>query len=161
MRLNVRRIVLWLIVAPVGAAFCAAFALALAYWLFGYGAPSYRTWQFNPSPAPLVGVTIFYGLVAGALAVAANATIGTAWQITAHRLRLRALPTHLAAGVVSGFAFAAIITWNIHSNQRLDQLTEVMPLLNFGATIGGLTAWFAWLIRRPDRDAPNLPTSAS
>jgi hypothetical protein len=29
-----------------------------------------------------------------------------------------------------------------------------------GIALGGMTGFFAWLIRRPDRDAPNPPTSA-
>jgi hypothetical protein len=38
-------------------------------------------------------------------------------------------------------------------------LFTFLLLLALGVSLGGLTAVFAWLIRRPDRDAPNPPTS--
>ncbi len=41
------------------------------------------------------------------------------------------------------------------------ELSMFLLLLALGATLGGLTAAFAWLIRRPDRDQPNPPTSPS
>lgn len=160
MRLNIERLGAWLIIAPIGAAFCAAFTLSLAYWLFGFGATGHVDWKFNPSPAPLLGLTFLYGSVAAVLALAANATIGVAWQVLADRLRWRTLPAHLMAGITSGTAFGTVILWNVLvANWRVRQLTDVAPLLCFGAVVGGLTALFAWLIRRPDRDQPNPPTS--
>ena len=57
------------------------------------------------------------------------------------------------AGALLGGAFGVAIP---------PSMTAIMAILcAYGAALGGLAGFFAWLIRRPDRDAPNLPTSGA
>lgn len=157
--LNSASIGAWLILAPIGAAFLASFALALGFWLIGLGEPGAAAWTFHPSPLSVIGVTFLYGLASSIIALVANATMGLFWQLVAYRWRVRALPAHLIAGVCAGVAVAVVFLWDVIQFSPTPSV-DLALLLSFGGVIGGLTALFAWLIRRPDRDAPNPPTSA-
>lgn len=53
-------------------------------------------------------------------------------------------PAYLAGDFDSGIA---IVGW----------LSSFFMMVGLGAALGGLTGLFAWLIRRPDRDAMNAP----
>lgn len=55
-------------------------------------------------------------------------------------------PRYLSGDLEGG---AAIMNW----------LRGFITMMALGGALGGLTGTFAWLIRRPDRDAPNPPTS--
>lgn len=76
--------------------------------------------------------------------------LGLPWHWLAQRFQWRSRPTYISAGLamgaVSGLAISTLTQANIGS----------MTL--FAGAIGGVTAWVAWLIRRPDRDAPNPTT---
>jgi hypothetical protein len=161
MTLNYARVGKWLGGAPILASLCASFTFALANWAVGFGAPNPDTWSFSPSPIPLISVTLFLWLFAGILAIIANATLGVAWQVIAHRFRVRSLIAHLSAGAVCGMAFSAMILWEPLSWSFGDgRPLHLLPITSFGVLIGILTALFTWLIRRPDRDAPNPATLA-
>lgn len=41
-----------------------------------------------------------------------------------------------------------------------DSLSDALPFLPVGGGTGAATGFFAWLMRRPDRDAPTPPTPA-
>lgn len=92
-------------------------------------------------------------------------TLGPAF----HRFALRKGWTrgriYTLAGAATGFAAPALVylvIWgaNIFAAARGEASINAAVLLPlaicaYGGIVGGLTGFFAWLIRRPDRDQPN------
>lgn len=93
-------------------------------------------------------------------------TLGMAWRWVAEANRWRASWQYWMPAAVCGFALAflfinagALVSGEAHLVWRWFQ--GMLPAYLYGAALGGFTALFAWLIRRPDRDAaPNPPRSA-
>jgi hypothetical protein len=83
------------------------------------------------------------------------ATVGLAWHAFAQLRGWRSIHAYWPAGlVVSQILPAATVIWGAsvagHWTADAGRAWAVMAL--YGAMLGGLTAVFAWLIRRPDRD---------
>ncbi|QGZ94540.1 hypothetical protein [Terricaulis silvestris] len=104
----------------------------------------------------------------GVLALFANlsiaSTIGLFWHASARVFGLRGLLAYALPAVAVGALLALtliVVTENRAPEPRYSTFVGVVNLLSLGASLGGLTAVFAWLIRRPDRDPPNPPTPAS
>lgn len=98
-----------------------------------------------------------------AVTLVASVIIGLPIHIAAQRLRITAAPAYFAIGAAAAailIVAAALLTlgdWTFVD----EALQDAVQYAIVGIPTGGLTALFAWLIRRPDRDAPpNPPTSA-
>lgn len=129
-----------LAIAGGSAAASAITTLALAAWNIANSAAL-------SADAPIAYVA-FCGLLCAVTAVGA-ASIGLVWHSVSLRKRwtpvwVYVLPAMLIGGLVpiilaapSGFSGGASL---------------LAPLVGIGLGHGGLTALFAWLIRRPDRD---------
>ncbi len=106
--------------------------------------------------------TFFWIFVTGAFfslfAIAGAATIGLLVHTFLMRAHRRGPFVYVAAGAATGVIFALPFGAPFTPNPADIFPMAVMP---FAVSIGALSALFAWLIRRPDRDAPpNPPTSA-
>jgi hypothetical protein len=103
-------------------------------------------------------------LVAFVANLIAASTLGVAWRWLADAKHWRAAWQYWLPASVCGFAIAFLF---VNGGALLSGETQIvwrwfqgmLPFYAYGATLGGLTALFAWLIRRPDRDAPNPPTA--
>jgi hypothetical protein len=90
-------------------------------------------------------------------------TIGLAWHAFAHARGWRSVHAYWLPATMVGVIPPALIvlapalrgeSWMAGS------LSSGVVLSLCGASLGGLTGLFAWLIRRPDRDAANPATPA-
>jgi hypothetical protein len=102
-----------------------------------------------------------------ALASLANlfvaSTIGLFWHAYARVFGLKGLAAYVLPAIAVGALLALtliLVTESRAPLPRYDSLVGDVTLISVGAALGGFTALFAWLIRRPDRDAANPPTSA-
>jgi len=109
----------------------------------------------------------FYALAYG-VSVGAGAMIvgGIPAHLILKRLGLRAVWVYALAGVLVGVAtpfavFAAVsaMTGGGYTAQQVGN--DAIRTLPLSAWLGLCTSLVAWLIRRPDRDEPNPPTSPS
>lgn len=82
------------------------------------------------------------------------AVLGLPAHSVLYRSRHRALPFYVLAGVL-----CALAAWILTSLFGISIRTVTEGAV-FIALSGALTAGIFWLIRRPDRDAPNPPTSS-
>jgi hypothetical protein len=100
-----------------------------------------------------------------ALAALAAGTAGLAWHAIAVRRGWTHWFAYTLAGVTLGAALPASLTSPIWIAEIVNPAFELwgrafsLIVTIVGAFVGLLTALFAWLIRRPDRDAPNPHTS--
>jgi hypothetical protein len=99
--------------------------------------------------------TIFFNFVVGAMMSAiVGATIGLGWHRIALSKNCRGALAYWLPGLIVG-ATAYLLMVAMRGG-----MTTWPLLILWGATLGGFTGAFFWLIRRPDRDAPpNPPTS--
>jgi hypothetical protein len=87
---------------------------------------------------------------------------GLPLHLALKQLSLSGWPPYALIGLTTSVAailLAAIVTMGDVSALG-DALSDAVPFLYIAAISGVATALFAWLIRRPDRDAPNPPTPA-
>lgn len=122
----------------------------------------------NPTDSNALAIVlaswIFIAFIAN---VVAAFTLGLVWRWVAEANHWRASWQYWIPGALSGFALAfafvnAGALLSGESNLVWRWFQGMLPAYIYGAALGGLTGYFAWLIRRPDRDAtPNPPTSAS
>lgn len=84
---------------------------------------------------------------------AVAATLGLGWHILCQRIGLTSVHAYWIAGAMVGAVPGAL--WLLPSGSFL-----IAAIIPYGAVLGGLTGLFAWLIRRPDRDATNPTTSS-
>jgi hypothetical protein len=130
---------------------CASIILAFAGWAFGVGSP-HVDWRFDASLAPLLGSFLVLTLIGSLFAVPANLTIGSLWRSIARELKIKGWLAHCLAGATSALVVSAFV------------LRSSFALMNhlalWAIAIGLLSSLFAWLILRPDRDAPNPDTRA-
>lgn len=90
-------------------------------------------------------------------------TIGLLWHVYARVFGLTHLLAYVLPAIALGAGLVLVFIEVIGTNEpELNEGTKFghLLLLALGASLGGLTALFAWLIRRPDRDAANPPTSS-
>lgn len=130
------------VLAPLGGALVAALPFA---W------PQSDDAALEVVAAPVrVALAFFYAVIV----VAPLAwLLGLPWYFGARRLHWKRRNTYvfsgLGLGVLAGTIAAALFS------------TETEPhLAIYCGVVGAFTAYFAWLIRRPDRDSPNPPTSS-
>jgi len=111
---------------------------------------------------PLLLVTwifvAFFANTIGAL------TLGLVWRWFAEKNGWRCALHYWLPGAICGFAVAflfvnggTLLTGDTSSAWRWFE--TMFPVYIYGAALGGFTAWFAWLIRRPDRDGANPDTA--
>jgi len=100
-----------------------------------------------------------------AFAALAAGTLGLAWHAIAVRRGWTNWFAYTLAGVLLGAALPAALTAPIWIAEIINPPMELwgrafsLIATVVGAFVGLLTALFAWLIRRPDRDASNPPTT--
>ena len=91
-------------------------------------------------------------------------TFGAAIHAAAAHFRVRSIFIYLACASVLGASIAFLmLDWILHAWFSMDapwgsprKLAVLkLQIVAFGAGVGGATAALFWLIRRPDRDAPN------
>lgn len=99
-------------------------------------------------------VLAMYGVV---IVAALTSTLGLFWHALACRFRWRSLGAYIFAGGLFGAVISATV--RITMVERTS-IAELMFLLFWLMATGVITAGTAWLIRRPDRDPPNPPTSS-
>ncbi|MEQ1818257.1 MAG: hypothetical protein ABL871_06570 [Terricaulis sp.] len=92
-------------------------------------------------------------------------TLGLIWHLAATKRGWTNAFVYVGAGLLMGAAIPAVLSapmWvpqlNYHAGEALG-FGFGMGLTAVGAIMGTLSALFAWLIRRPDRDAANLATA--
>lgn len=95
----------------------------------------------------------------------AAASVGLVWHSFAYRRNWRSVQTYVVPGLLVGIAipFALFVLPPLLGGSGLDQvgvgfIFAIAAVI--GMALGGFTALFAWLIRRPDRDAPNPDRAA-
>jgi hypothetical protein len=88
------------------------------------------------------------------VALVATFVVGLPWHAFAYSRGWRRSWAYWPAGIVLGVALLSIIT------MPFGIADEMAEFIVYSGMVGGLTALFAWLIRRPDRDPPNPPTPA-
>jgi hypothetical protein len=104
---------------------------------------------------------LFYGFLVGAIVAA---SLGLAWHTLAmkrgwHRPFYYWGPA-LACGVLSGVALWVAIASGFGVEDP-DAWSALLFLVLYASALSGLTGYFAWLIRRPDRDIANPANTTS
>jgi uncharacterized membrane protein YfcA len=102
--------------------------------------PEYSEWNALPLFATMNTI----------LSLAIASTLGLAWHAFAMRRHWTGLAFYLAPAAIVG-VLGGLMASSGSSPFRMGA---------YGALLGALTALFAWLIRRPDRDAPNPDRAA-
>jgi hypothetical protein len=107
----------------------------------------------------LIGNAVVIALYAACfLALPAMVVIGLPAHAALSALRLRHAWHYAISGVAPGIAMASLLVfWLTDETTSVGNLLQMLAL---GAFTGAATAWIFWLIRRPDRDAPNPITAA-
>ena len=116
-----------------------------------------RSADFPQAMATFAVLTLFANLIVAS-------TIGLFWHASARVFGLRGLLAYALPAIAVGALLALtliVVTEDRAPGPRYSTLVGVGNLLSLGASLGGLTGVFAWLVRRPDRDPPNPPTPAS
>jgi NhaP-type Na+/H+ or K+/H+ antiporter len=93
------------------------------------------------------------------------ATLGLAWHSCATTRAWRSVQAYVLPGLAVGLFVPALLFLvpSMLNGSGLDAGSASFVFFItaiIGIALGGMTGFFAWLIRRPDRDAPNPPTSA-
>jgi uncharacterized membrane protein YfcA len=102
--------------------------------------PEYSEWSALPLFATMNTI----------LSLAIASTLGLAWHAFATRRNWTGLAFYLAPAAIVG------VLGGLMASSGTSQLW----MGAYGALLGALTALFAWLIRRPDRDTPNPDRAA-
>jgi hypothetical protein len=142
------RLVLALAIAPFAGAFT-TWAGLIIWMLLRNG------WAHAPSDV----FTLLYipTLVALLLALPGLLVIGLLIHTVLMRFESHHSFGYVFGGAIAGLLFAALFSYAIPAHPT--GLSMQNPLLALGAALGGSTAAYFWMIRRPDRDTPNPPTS--
>lgn len=109
-------------------------------------------------------VASFFGLFIGAyvFSIIIGLTIGPLWHVIARVQRWNRGRDYWMPGAVCGaiVAMGIVLPFGTLGQPSLGALALALTLAGYGSLLGGLTGYFAWRIRRPDRDsAANPPTS--
>lgn len=107
--------------------------------------------------APVGWVTWIF-LYVFVIALMFATTIGLVWHILAFRRGWTSMPVYLLPGLVVGLFVIALILLTPgtpHAGPPSENWGRAgaVFLIPIGALTGAMTGAFAWLIRRPDRDA--------
>jgi hypothetical protein len=141
------RLVTALILAPIAATFVASGTYVLGGAIY-QGEPPMGGWHLVPMWIATVWAYLaIFGLLA-------TFVIGLPLHIYLYRSNQLGLANYLGAGALGG----AVISGAMFA---FSLISDPFAIPFAGALSGGLTGLFAWLIRRPDRDAANLTTSTS
>jgi hypothetical protein len=148
---EVGRLLAGFVGAAAAASLTTTLGLFVVFAIMGYGGLS--TWRALPGSFLLAFVPS---------AVIAT-TLGLMWHAFALRRRWHRsfhywIPA-LIAGATLGFGLF-LLPASTFGMADPDAWTIMFLLTGYGAALGGLTGYFAWLIRRPDRDAANPATPA-
>jgi hypothetical protein len=151
-------------VAIVGGALVAATLLSLITFAPGVvtGLANGRTPIIHASQ---LNMLLFLFIAAWILGVLGAATFGVAWHTIALKRGWTNVFAYMFVGALLGAALPAAATAPIWVGEMNSRPTEPlgqafsMLITIAGAIMGPLTALFAWLIRRPDRD--QTPASSS
>lgn len=155
-------------VLTASAIICGAF-IATALLVGGMTAATFTTSVAHIRSSGLsVGPMIMAFLALWAVSALGAATLGIVWHAIALSQRWTNVFAYVLAGLSLGAGFPAALTAPLWFGElQHPSVGEAwgagfaMIFITGGAILGPLTALFAWLIRRPDRDTPaNLPTSA-
>ena len=119
----------------------AALSAGLASTAIAFALPGRE--HIGPAAAPLI-----VALVA-ALSLPVLLTFGLVWHAYALDRGWRSSTRYAAAGAMAGLALGALV--------GLAAMDLILYAL-FAPIVGAISAMAFWLIRRPDRDAPNPPT---
>jgi hypothetical protein len=103
--------------------------------------PEYSEWSALPLFATMNTI----------LSLAIASTLGLVWHAVAMRRNWTGLTFYLAPAAIVG----------VLGGLMASSGSSPLWMSAYGALLGVLTALFAWLIRRPDRDAPNPGRAAS
>jgi hypothetical protein len=107
-----------------------------------------------------------YVAAGGAIAaLVVAATVGLLWHARSKARGWTNVHIYWVPGALVGLLLplsVVLVTWDHTILSTTEGLGKFLAPIAcpFGAALGGLTGYFFWLIRRPDRDA-NPPTSAS
>jgi hypothetical protein len=105
---------------------------------------------------PIAGLGFMLFWCLGALiGDVAAATIGLVWHAYARRRGWVGARAYALAGAAAGLIIGAGIVWTLWGEEAVtgDSSPILLVFLSlWGALNGALTAWIAWLLRRPDRD---------
>lgn len=146
------RLVIATLAAPVAGCVVGAVLWGLGYMVFT-----------GESGAGSILLLPFMGFAYGvSIGMIASLVVGLPVHVLLVRMRLTSVWAYLACGAVSGAPMAFLVMLAVSGSSPPENSNEVVvgatPL---GAFLGFWVAAFFWLIRRPDRDPPNPPTSAS
>lgn len=137
-----------LLIAPVAASLCASVGTLALMSFAANGAP---TWD------DAVGPLLLIFTLSTCIALPVTLTLGAYVHIRFQRSGQRSLRAYLLASL--GAAVVTTVAISIWLSPNYGYVGLWLGL--WAIPVGLLTALFAWLIRRPDRDAPNPPTSTS
>lgn len=128
-------------------------SLGLAFWSSTNASAAIS--DIALSTLALMGVTSI-ACFAGAI------TAGLAWHTWMQSRGWTSAHVYWTPGAIAGALIPiSILGPGLIANQGTDTISAALTsiLSGWGAALGGLTGLFAWLIRRPDHDAANPPTS--
>jgi hypothetical protein len=119
-------------------------------------------WQVDGFSRDAPFAYALYFVYAAIVAAIVASTLGLAWHALATRLGWRSVHAYWPPALFVGVAPPQVIFLpTVLSPNAMYDWTELWIQMSvYGAALGGLTGLFAWLIRRPDRDAANPTTSA-
>lgn len=108
------------------------------------------------SDAPIAYLA-FFALLSAVTTIIAG-SLGLGWHTLAQRNHWTTAWVYVVPATLVG---GAIPITMVVSSGSAEGLSLITPVVAAGLFHGALTGLFAWLIRRPDRDAPNPPTPVS
>lgn len=144
---SLRRFLLAGLVAPVvGGVWAGIFFTVIL-------AASSEAYQWPPTFAVTAGLVAFYAAI---IALLLTWTIGLIWHVAAYTNGWRSFAAYAGFGGCIAVVSAIAIYSLSGSDWTLTTWLGVLWFSSTGAIVGGT----GWLIRRPDRDAPNLDRAA-
>jgi len=152
---SVSRLIVTVVVACAAASLAASALYITAQFLLEpvfYEYPPFRIWSL----AFLVQAWLLWSLLGLALSLPVSFTLGLMWHCFAVNAGLRSVIAYWLPGAVSGAAIAAAV---LGATGLLSTPSQQLGV-GWAALLGGFSGLFAWLIRRPDRDAANPATPA-
>ena len=105
-----------------------------------------------------MALVIIFGALPTTLVAAA--TLGLGWHTIALESRRTTRSDYWLPGALIGAVVAFVMPFITLPGIGADWLPLILVGTFYGAACGGFTGLYAWLIRRPDRDAANPATAA-
>jgi hypothetical protein len=135
------------LIAPVIGALWAALIFTLTYVF------STDIWQAPSAALALFMITFVSAVV---VCFVLTWTIGLVWRLTALRHNWLSFGAYVAAGTIVGLLIAAIPAIALPAPAQ-----NIMYLILYLTSCAIVVSATGWLIRRPDRDAPNPDRATS